>query len=542
MDLLMEIKSNKDKIFSLSKDEFLLCIETAKETYYNNTSIIDDDTYDLLEETYQDKYPSQVIETGSLPQTKKVKLPYEMYSMNKIKNDPIKLKKFFQKYTGEYVISDKLDGVSALYIKDTTEKLYTRGNGKIGQDISYLLKYINIPQVENVVLRGELIISKDKFEKYKNEYSTGRNYVSSIVNSLNPKKEYIEDIDLVFYEVIKPILIPSQQMEWLKGNQYHYSPYKVIFFSNTLTNDLLKSILLQRKEESIYEIDGIIINHNFIHQRTNKNPSHAFAYKTEMEYQITETEVVDVEWNVSKDGLLKPKIKLVPITINNINIEYVSGYNGFYIESNKIGKGTKVEIIRSGDVIPVIRTILQSTTPLFPEEEYEWDSNHVELKLKNKEGNKQFILKEIVYFFKGLKITRLGSNYIEKLIDLGYDSIEKILLMKEEDLQKIKTTNFHNQIQQRMKEISQAELLSLLNYLGRGYSQLKIESIEKQYSELFDFQVDINTKKSNLEKINKKTAEHICQGLLKLEVFLKNINYNLLFCAKDPAAVVPTLP
>lgn len=522
----MEIKSNKDKIFSLSKDEFLLCIETAKETYYNNTSVIDDDTYDLLEETYQEKYPSQVVETGSLPQTKKVKLPYEMYSMNKIKNDPTKLKKFFQKYTGEYVISDKLDGVSALYIKDTTEKLYTRGNGKVGQDISYLLKYINIPQVENVVLRGELIISKNKFEKYKNEYSTGRNYVSSIVNSLNPKKEYIEDIDLVFYEVIKPILIPSQQMEWLKVNQYNFSPCKVIFFSNTLTNDSLKSILLQRKEESIYEIDGIIINHNFIHQRTNKNPSHAFAYKTEMEYQITETEVVDVEWNVSKDGLLKPKIKLVPITINNINIEYVSGYNGFYIESNKIGKGTKVEIIRSGDVIPVIRTILQSTTPLFPEEEYEWDSNHVELKLKNKEGNNQFILKEIVYFFKGLKITRLGSNYIEKLIDLGYDSIEKILLMKEEDLQKIKTTNFHKQIQQRMKEISQAELLSLLNYLGRGYSQLKIESIEKQYPELFDFQVDINTKKSNLEKINKKNAEHICQGILKLEEFLKNIHYN----------------
>jgi DNA ligase (NAD+) len=542
MDLLMEIKSNKDKIFSLSKDEFLLCIETAKDTYYNNTSVIDDDTYDLLEETYQEKYPSQVINTGSLPETKKIKLPYEMYSMNKIKNDPAKLKKFFQKYTGEYVISDKLDGVSALYIKDTTEKLYTRGNGKIGQDISYLLKYINIPQVENVVLRGELIISKDKFEKYKNEYSTGRNYVSSIVNSLNPKKEYIEDIDLVFYEVIKPILIPFQQMEWLKGNQYAFSPYKVIFFSNTLTNDLLKSILLQRKEESIYEIDGIIINHNFIHQRTNKNPSHAFAYKTEMEYQITETEVVDVEWNVSKDGLLKPKIKLVPITINNINIEYVSGYNGFYIESNKIGKGTKVEIIRSGDVIPVIRTILQSTAPLFPEEEYEWDSNHVELKLKNKEENKKFLLKEIVYFFKGLKITRLGTNYIEKLIDLGYDSIEKILLMKEEDIQKIKTTNFHKQIQQRMKEISQAEMLSLLNYLGRGYSKIKIESIEKQYPELFDFQVDINTKKSNLEKINKKTAEHICQGVIKLEAFLKNINYNLLLCAKEPAALVPTLP
>jgi NAD-dependent DNA ligase len=165
--------------------------------------------------------------------------------------------------------------------------------------------------------------------------------------------------------------------------------------------------------------------HNSIYPRTSKNPSHAFAYKTEMEYQIVKTEVVDIEWNVSKDGLLKPKIKLIPIKINNISIEYVSGYNGFYIESNKIGKGCKVEIIRSGDVIPVIRSILSPAEEcIFPQEEYEWDNNHVELKLKNKEDNKDFLLKEMVYFFKGLKIEKLGANYINKLYENDYNTID----------------------------------------------------------------------------------------------------------------------
>lgn len=531
MNLVKEIQENNEKIFQLTKEEMIECIKLTKDHYYNKEeSLIDDKTYDLLEDTWLDKfqYSQDDLEIGFMPESNKVTLPYEMYSMNKIKDDPTKLKKFFQRYTGEYVISDKLDGVSALYINEETEQLYTRGNGKIGRDISYLLKDINIPTQKNVVLRGELIISKEKFEKYKKEYSSGRNFVSSIVNSKDPKKEYIQDIDLVFYEVIKPTLLPYQQMEWIKKNNYNYSPYELISFTNVLNNDSLKSKLLLRKELSIYEIDGIIVNHNYIYIRPKKNPSHAFAFKTEMDYQIMKTEVIDVEWNVSKDGLLKPKIKLIPIKIDNINIEYVSGYNGFYIESNKIGKGTKVEIIRSGDVIPVIRCILESTEPIFPQEEYEWDIKHVELILKNKD-DKSYVLKKIIHFFKGMNIPMLGANYIEKLYNNGYDSIEKILLIKEEELETMKNISvktskkFYDKINERMKEITKSELLSFLNYLGRGYSLIKIQNIEKEYPKLFDFQEDMDTKRKNLEKINKKNAEHICEGLKQYEEFLKKI-------------------
>ena len=534
MNLLKEIQINKEKINDLTKEEFEECIKVAKDYYYNKDSLIEDDIYDLLEETFQDKYPNEKIEVGIIPELKKVTLPYEMYSMNKIKNDSTKLKSFFQKYLGNFVVSDKLDGVSALYVNNSTEKkLYTRGNGKVGQDISHLLPFLNLPTSSDCVIRGELIITKEKFKKYQDNYSTGRNFVSSMVNSKNPNSENISDIDLVFYEVIQPILIPIQQMNWFQTNLYLFSPYYLLSYSNSVNNEYLKSELLKRKKESIYEIDGIIITHNNIYSRISKNPSHAFAYKTEMDYQIVKTEVVDVEWNVSKDGLLKPKIKLIPIQINNINIEYVSGYNGFYIESNKIGKGCKVEIIRSGDVIPVIRSILSPAEEyIFPQEEYEWDANHVELKLKNKEENKDFLLKEIIHFFKGLKIDNLGGNYINKLHTNGYDTIEKILLMKEEDIKNLKnisfktSSSFYEKINNRIKEISLLELFCLLNILGRGFSMKKIESINNLYPSLFDFQVNINTKIIELEKIKstKSHAKHICNSLLKFEDFLKRIN------------------
>ena len=534
MNLLKEIQMNKEKINELSKEEFQECIKVAKEYYYNKDSMIEDNIYDLLEEIFQDKYPNEKIDVGIIPELKKVSLPYEMYSMNKIKNDPTKLKNYFQKYLGNFVVSDKLDGVSALYVNNSTEKkLYTRGNGKIGQDISNFLPFLNLPKSMDCVIRGELIITKEKFKKYQDSYSTGRNFVSSMVNSKNPSSENISDIDLVFYEVIQPLLLPIQQMNWIQSNNYLFSPYYLLSFSNSVNNEYLKNELLKRKEESIYEIDGIIIIHNSIYPRLSKNPSHAFAYKTEMDYQIVKTEVVNVDWNVSKDGLLNPKIKLIPIQINNINIEYVSGYNGFYIESNKIGKGCKVEIIRSGDVIPVIRSIISPAEEcIFPEEEYEWDDNHVELKLKNKEENKDFLLKEVIYFFKGLKIEKLGGNYINKLYENGYDTIEKILLMSEEDVKNLKnislksSTQFYEKINNRIKEITLLELCCLLNIFGRGYSIKKIESILNVYPSLFDFQINLNTKMLSLEKIKntKLHAKHICDSLLKFEDFLKNIN------------------
>ena len=56
-----------------------------------------------------------------------------------------------KKYSGPYVVSCKLDGVSGLY---TTEgdipKLYTRGDGKIGQDISHMIPYLRLPELKGV--------------------------------------------------------------------------------------------------------------------------------------------------------------------------------------------------------------------------------------------------------------------------------------------------------------------------------------------------------------------------------------------------------
>ena len=101
----------------------------------------------------------------------KVKLPYEMWSMDKIKPDTGYLPKWTAKFTGPYVLSCKLDGVSGLYADG---KLYTRGNGIVGQDISHLIPYLQLPTDSDAVIRGEFIIPKALFaKKYANDFYRG---------------------------------------------------------------------------------------------------------------------------------------------------------------------------------------------------------------------------------------------------------------------------------------------------------------------------------------------------------------------------------
>ena len=120
---------------------------------------------------------------------KKANLPYEMWSMDKIKPDSNAVANWLKKFNrGHYVVSGKLDGISALYSTEGDEpKLYTRGNGKIGQDISYLIPYLNISESISISLpitiRGEFIIKKKLFDKkYKDKFSNPRNFVAGVIN------------------------------------------------------------------------------------------------------------------------------------------------------------------------------------------------------------------------------------------------------------------------------------------------------------------------------------------------------------------------
>tara|TARA_Y100000356_G_C11257068_1_gene290899 strand:- start:981 stop:2885 length:1905 start_codon:yes stop_codon:yes gene_type:complete len=531
----------------ISETKYANLIKKANDAYYNNSPLMTDNEFDIIKEYFESKYPDNpVLKNIGAPITKnKVLLPYNMPSMDKIKPDTDALSKWMKKYTGDYVLSCKLDGVSGMYsTENNKEELYTRGDGKIGQNITHLLSVLNLPKVKDIVVRGEFIIKKEVFnEKYKSKFSNSRNLVSGIINSKSIDKK-IKDMDFVAYEIIKPVLNPSDQMKLLEKLGFK-TVRNAVFVS--LTNELLSQMLIDWRNNYEYEIDGIIVSNNKIYTRTDKNPEHSFAFKMVISEQIAEAKVVDVIWNASKSGYLKPRVRIEPINIGGVRIEYATGFNGKFIESNKIGIGAVIQLIRSGDVIPYIKSVTtEAEEAKMPNVPYHWNETKVDIILDNVEDDMTVLEKNITSFFVGIKVEGLSTGNVKRLMNAGYDSIIKIINMKKKDYEGIEgfqqkmINKIYDGIKERLKDSSLVDIVAASNILGRGIGKRKLEPIFEKYPNLFTLLISNEELKLMLLSVNgigEENANSIVENMKKMKVFLAKANLLYKLCEKSESKI-----
>ena len=515
----------------MSEKDLVKMMDAADVAFHQEGSnpIMSDAEYDILDEYIKTKYPKNemVEQVGAVVTKNKAKLPYEMWSMDKIKPDTGILTSWMKEYLGDYKISGKLDGVSGMYTTEGDEpKLYTRGNGKVGQDVSHLIPKLRLPKNKDVVLRGEFIIKKDTFNtKYADKFANPRNMVAGIVNQ-KTQDERINDIDFVAYEVIKPAnLTPVEQMEHMASldvHVVHNETYK------TITNEILSGILVDWRNNDDYEIDGIIVANDKVYSRVSGNPKHTFAFKMVLSDQIAEAHVVDVIWSPSKDGYLKPRVQIMPVKLGGVTIKYATGFNAKFIEENKIGVGAIIQLIRSGDVIPKIEAVTQPAEKAkMPKEEYLWNDTHVDIMLKNAENNGVVLMKNISGFFKGIEVNGLGDGNIKKMLNAGYNSVPKIIKMTQEDYLKVdgfkeKTaTKLYDGIKEKVSNAPLHKLMGVSNKFGRGFSSKKTELIMKEYPNVLDENERNLEKLQAIRGIEKKSAQAFLDHIEDFVAFIK---------------------
>ena len=482
---------------TLSEDALGDMVVYANENYYNlgSDAAMTDNEYDVLKEFIERKFPKNAVvkQIGAAPIEKnKVALPYDMPSMDKIKPDSGALAAWTQKFTGPYVVSCKLDGVSGMYqTAAPAAKLYTRGNGKIGQDVSHLIAPLGLPKCRGdaVVVRGEFILTKTVFRtRYAAEFANARNLVAGIVNrqSVDDKTR---DVRFVAYEVISPAMKPSEQMEFLRTRGFSVVQHHRIAVTAALSNAHLSETLVDWRANYEYEIDGVIVSNDAVYPRTTGNPEHAFAFKMVLSDQMAEAKVVNVIWTASKDGLLKPRVQIEPLRLGGVTIEFATGFNAAFIETNKIGVGAVIQLIRSGDVIPYIqRVIVPAESPLMPQEvDYHWNDTRVDILLDHAEDDATVREKNMTGFFKGVGVDGLGAGNMAKIIAAGYDSIPNVIRMSKADLLKVEgfqdkmATKVYDGIQQRLAQASLGTLMSASNIFGRGYGDRKIKLVLDEF-------------------------------------------------------------
>ena len=539
---------------SLSELQLSAMIRKANDVYYNASTsatspLLTDAQYDIIKEYIERKFPANtaIKEVGAKIVKNKVVLPYEMASMDKIKPESGALATWTAKYKGPYILSAKLDGVSGLYTcEGDVPRLYTRGDGKVGQDVSHLTRVLSLPCIPGLVVRGEFILSKAIFEtKYKGAFATARNLVAGIVNA-KTVDDKTRNLDFVVYEVIKPVIKPSKQMETLLSHGF-----KTVWHttSKTLTNEMLSEVLQDTRAKYEYETDGIIVANDAVYPRSTGNPEHAFAFKMVIGDQMAEAKVVDVLWEVSQDGYLKPRIRIEPVNIAGVNIEYTTGFNGKFIEENGIGVGAVVRIIRSGDVIPYIREVIAPAKAKMPEVPYVWTVTRVDIMVENAAEDPAVKRKNVMGFFLELDIKGLGESNLKKIVEAGHDSVAKILALTLTDLEKVfgkgKTAPaLYEGIKARMESVSLGELMTASNMFGRGIGRKSVDALLATHP---DFLTSTENKVYKLEILGKngikKNGEQFYDAIVPFLRFLEEcgLSGKLMVSVKEPEQKEPAI-
>jgi DNA ligase (NAD+) len=299
----------------------------------------------------------------------------------------------------DYFCELKLDGlaISLIYEKGVLKIGATRGDGKVGEDVTANVKTIasiplslrrlslselrdmdlNLSAVNNIFqgrfeVRGEAVISKTNF-KSLNEYNkknnlplmaNPRNAVAGSIRQLDPQIVAQRKIDFYAYSI-------ETNLGAKKRSDLHklasYLGFKTVKFNNTAEN-LNKVFAFHKKWEEDRDklpflVDGVVVKVDNMDLwpvlgLVGKGPRYMMAYKFAAE-QAT-TKVIDIVWQVGRTGVLTPAAILEPVSVGGATISRSTLHNMDEIKRLELRLGDTVIIERSGDVIPKIVKVLDN--------------------------------------------------------------------------------------------------------------------------------------------------------------------------------------
>ena len=524
-------------------------IEISNNLYYNyGSSTLTDVEYDLLYDILKKRNPvcGLLTDTGhdiTISEAKKIELPHYMGSMDKVKPGSKELNAFLTKYPKPYVFSDKIDGISLMIVYNKSgTSLYTRGNGCVGQDISHLTPFLRVPDlshvfeektdVKEISIRGELVVYKDDFKKLGVD-SNARNYVAGIISRKHIRPSDMSIIRFIAYEIVQPRHRCFEQFNIMKSMGFEVPWY--LRLNMPVNETRLINMLKLRKEKSLYDIDGIIITHDDLYPANiSGNPKQSKAFKMVLEEQMKETVVTKVEWNITKDKYLKPTIHIESVNIGGANIRRTSGFNAKFILDNGIGVGTRIILIRSGDVIPHIHQVLHKVEPDMPDIKSAWNETGIDLISIGDSLSKEYNVSQMDYFVKKLNIPKFGGKTISKLYDYGYTDLSLLLKMDKQDLKSKKIPGFGdkkidiivNGIHDAITHVPLAKIMAATNIFGRGMGETRIQLILDEIPNILELPADDTLKHriASIHQFQHATASAFVDYLDEFRTFLKDHN------------------
>ncbi len=364
-----------DKIKEMK--EAILKLGAAEQAYYQqNIEVMSNLEYDNLYDRLVALEKETGVVLGNSP-TQKVgyetrkDLPKEAHSAPMLSLDKTKSMEDLAAFAGDHacILSWKLDGITIVltYKEGRLFKAVTRGNGEIGEVVTpnamvFTNLPVTIPWKEELVLRGEAIITYSDFQKINEDlpeldakYKNPRNLTSGSVRQLNNEITAKRKVRFVAFSMVEgPGMTVEEQLQWLGKQGFEIVDYRKV------SSVQMKETVMEFEEmvvDNDYPSDGLVLCYDDIAYgkslgRTSKFPRDAIAFKWKDE--IRSTKLLEIEWSASRTGLINPIAVFEPVELEGTTVSRASVHNLSILKELALGIGDEIEVYKANMIIPQI--------------------------------------------------------------------------------------------------------------------------------------------------------------------------------------------
>ena len=463
----VEYEQLKDELNQHNHRYYVLDEPTVPDSEYDRSMRRLQEIEQQYPELLSDDSPSQRVGGAALPSFSQVSHAVPMLSLDNAFNEE-ELEAFDRRVSDrlnykddqqiDYVCEPKLDGVavSLLYREGLLVRGATRGDGKVGEDITANVRTINsiplklngagIPELLEV--RGEIYLPRGGFDKINaaaiakgdKAFVNPRNAAAGSLRQLDSKITASRPLEMCAYSV--------GQFQGGETPDSHLNMLKALGRWGFKINTYVESVqgiaaceayyerMQARRDQLPYDIDGIVykVNDLALQQRLGfvaKAPRWAIARKFPAQEEMTQ--LLDVEFQVGRTGALTPVARLAPVFVGGVTVSNATLHNADEIARLGLCIGDTVIIRRAGDVIPKVAAVVLDRRPadaraiVFPEtcpvcqssvrrvegEAVARCSGGLFCGAQSKEAIKHFASR------KAMDIDGLGDKLVELLVDRG---------------------------------------------------------------------------------------------------------------------------
>lgn len=284
----------------------------------------------------------------------------------------------------KYVCELKIDGlsVSLKYEKGILKSAATRGDGVVGEDITHNVKTIKqvplkLNQEIDIEVRGEIYMSRETLLKLNHErekngevpFKNCRNAAAGSIRQLDSSVAAKRNLEVWIYHLPDPedygIKTHHEALEFMASLGFRTNP------NNRLVNNIKEVFDFIHEKGEIrsklpYDIDGVVIKVDNLKEHeilgnTIRYPKWAVAYKFPAE--VVSTKLKEIKFTVGRTGVVTPNAILEPVMIMGSLVSKATLHNEDYCLSKDIREGDTVRVIKAGDVIPRVESVIRELRP-----------------------------------------------------------------------------------------------------------------------------------------------------------------------------------